>query len=201
MLQAKASSLINYIHRFVELSDEEITLLLSKVNYRKYLKGQYIVQQGDICRHSNFIVAGCARMFCLDEKGNEYTIMFAVEEWWASDLGSFISQENSDYNIQCLENTEVIQFDFEGQEELFDRIPTLDRFFRKVLERGLVATQKRIIGNFSLSAKERYLAFKEQYPNIEQRIPQYMLASYLGITKEFLSKIKSQLADQEVKLD
>jgi CRP-like cAMP-binding protein len=109
-------------------------------------------------------------------------------------MGSFIAQKPADYNVQCIENTELIQISYEANEELYILIPKLERFFRKIVERALVASQKRIVRNFSMSAKERYLIFKENYPKIEQRIPQYMVASYLGITKEFLSKIKSQLA-------
>ena len=129
----------------------------------------------------------------MNKKGQEHTVMFSVEDWWTSDLGSFITQTPADFNVQCLENTELIQFTFENLEELYTSIPKLERFFRKIIERAFVASQKRIIKNFSLAAKEHYLIFKETYPEIEQRIPQYMIASYLGITKEFLSKIKTQL--------
>lgn len=189
----KAKPLIDYIRKNIDLTTEEESLLLSKINYRKYLKGQYIVQQGDICKCSNFILSGCTRTFYVDDKGQEHIIMFAVEDWWTSDIGSFITQTPADYNVQCLENTAVIQFLYDNQDELYDDIPKLERLFRKMLERALVASQKRIVRNFSLTAKEQYLHFKQEYPKIEQRIPQYMLASYLGITKEFLSKIKSQL--------
>ena len=102
-----------------------------------------------------------------------------------------------DYNIQCIENTELFQISYDIIEELYIEIPKLERFFRKIIERALVASQKRIVSNFSLTAKERYLLFKETYPKIEQRVPQYMIASYLGITKEFLSKIKSQLIQNQ----
>jgi len=122
--------------------------------------------------------------------------MFSIEDWWTSDLGSFISQTPSDFNVQCLENTEIIQFSYDNIEEIFSKIPKLERFFRKIIEKAFVASQKRIIRNFSLTAKERYVIFRNSYPKIEQRIPQYMIASYLGITKEFLSKIKSQLIQE-----
>ena len=188
-----AKQLINYINKHISLTDEEASLLLSKINYRKYLKGQYIVQQGDVCKNNSFVISGCTKMFNMDNDGQEHIVMFSIKDWWSSDLGSFITQTPSDYNIQCIEPTEVIQFSYDNQEELFQEIPKFERFFRKILEKALVASQKRIVRNFSLTAKERYLNFKELYPTIEQRIPQYMVASYLGITKEFLSKIKSQL--------
>lgn len=194
MIEEKGKSLLEYISRYVTLNEEEEAILLSKVNYRKYLKGQYIVQQGDVCKSSSFIISGCTKTFYVDNKGQEHIVMFAIEDWWTSDIGSFITQTPADYNVQCLEPTEAIQFSYNVQEELLEKIPKLERLFRKMLERAFVSSQKRIVRNFSLTAKERYLYFKEQYPSMEQRIPQYLIASYLGITKEFLSKIKSQLA-------
>lgn len=185
--------LLDYINIYINLTVEEKTILLSKIIHRNYLKGQYIVQQGDICKSANFIISGCTKTFYTNKEGQEHTVMFSVEDWWTSDLGSFITQTPADFNVQCLENTELIQFTFENLEELYTKIPKLERFFRKIIERAFVASQKRIIKNFSLAAKEHYLIFKETYPEIEKRVPQYMIASYLGITKEFLSKIKSQL--------
>ena len=189
--------LLDYISKYVTLTNTEEQFLTSRLLSRKYIKGQYILQQGDISQTECFIISGCTKMFYLDDKGQEHIIMFSVEDWWTSDLGSFISQTPSDFNVQCLENTEIIQFSYDNIEELFSEIPKLERFFRKIIEKAFVASQKRIIRNFSLTAKERYLIFKENYPKIEQRIPQYMIASYLGITKEFLSKIKSQLIQKQ----
>lgn len=185
--------LLNYISNFITLTGEEESVLLSKIAYRKYLKGQYIVQQGDVCKQSSYLISGCTRTFFMDSKGQEHIVMFAIEDWWTSDIGSFITQTPADYNVQCIENTEVIQFSHDNQEDLFQEIPKLERLFRKMLEKALVSSQKRIVRNFSQTAREQYLFFKKQYPTIEQRVPQYMIASYLGITKEFLSKIKSQL--------
>jgi CRP-like cAMP-binding protein len=185
--------LLNYVRQHINLSQEEEEILLSKVTLRNYLKGQFTVQQNDICKNLNFVISGCLKTFYIDAEGQEHIVLFAIEDWWSSDLGSFITQTPADYNVQCIENTTVIQFSHSNLEELYIQIPKLERLFRKMLEKALVATQQRIIRSFSLSAKERYIKFKELYPKIEQRIPQYMIASYLGITKEFLSKIKSQI--------
>ncbi len=193
MIIKKAKAFINYINKHVVLTKEEEIILLSKLSYRKYLKGQYVVQQGDVCKYSGFIISGCTRTFYVDDEGHEHVVMFSLEDWWASEIGSFVTQTPSDYNVQCIENTELIQLSYDNQEELFIEIPKLERFFRLILERAFVDSQKRIVRSFSLTAKEQYLHFKTQYPETEQRIPQYMIASYLGITKEFLSRIKSQL--------
>ncbi|MEH6536232.1 MAG: Crp/Fnr family transcriptional regulator [Psychroserpens sp.] len=187
----KSHNFINFINNYVALTEEERKIILSKVSLRKYLKGQYVVQQGDVCRYSGFIISGCTRTFYVDDDGEEHIVMFSIENWWASEIGSFVSQKPSDYNVQCIEDTELIQLLFEDQEELFKAVPKLERFFRLILEQAFVASQKRIVSSFSLSAKDQYIQFTKQYPEIEKRIPQYMVASYLGITKEFLSKIKN----------
>jgi CRP-like cAMP-binding protein len=189
--------LLNSISKHISLSDEEVQFLTSKITFRKYLKGQYIVQQGDICKKQCYIISGCTKTFYMDAQGQEHIILFAIEDWWTSDMGSFISQTPADFNVQCIENTELIEITLNASEILFLKIPKLERFFRKIVEKAYVASQKRIIRSFSLTAKEQYLAFKELYPTIEQRVPQYMVASYLGITKEFFSKIKSQLAIED----
>ena len=192
MIKEKGQPLLNYIDKHISLSQKEEEFLLSKIKYRKYLKGQFIVQQGDVCNYECFVVSGCTKTFYMDEDGQEHIVMFSIEDWWTSDIGSFITQTPADFNVQCLEKTELIMFSFDIIEELYTEIPKLERFFRQIIEKAFVSSQKRLIRNFSLSAKDRYLYFKNQYPKIEQRIPQYMVASYLGITKEFLSKIKNE---------
>tara|TARA_R110002012_G_scaffold49843_3_gene129039 strand:+ start:3278 stop:3856 length:579 start_codon:yes stop_codon:yes gene_type:complete len=186
-------SLINYINGVINLKPEDIEILKNYVTERHYLKNQYIIQQGDICKTESFIVSGCTKTFYVHENGQEHIIMFSVKDWWTADIGSFVSQTPADFNVQCLEDTTVIQFHYDTIDELFEKIPKLERFFRKIIERAFVASQKRLIRNLSLSAKERYTYFRNTYPDFEQRIPQYMIASYLGITKEFFSKMKNKI--------
>ncbi|MEA1787695.1 Crp/Fnr family transcriptional regulator [Arenibacter sp. GZD96] len=190
------TNLLSYIKRYIELTDEEIAVLPEHVKIRTYLKGQYIVQQGDVCKYESFIISGCAKTFFIDTEGNEHVVMFAIENWWTADLGSFITQEPADYNVQCLEKTTVAQFTHESLELLYTQIPQLERFFRIIIQKAYVASQKRIVRNFSLTAKERYLIFRNRYRDIEQRVPQYLIASYLGITKQFLSKIRAELISE-----
>ena len=185
------SKLTNYINEVISLTGEEVTILNNFVTERNYLKNQFIIQQGDICKTESFIISGCTKTFYANENGQEHIIMFSLENWWTADIGSFVSQTPADFNVQCLEDTTVIQFHYDTIETLFEELPKLERFFRKIIERAFVASQKRLVGNLSLTAKERYLQFKTTYPDIEQRIPQYMIASYLGITKEFFSKMKN----------
>jgi CRP-like cAMP-binding protein len=185
--------LLDYIAQFVQLTPDEQSYLLSKVKTRKYLKGQFVVQNGDICKYENFVLSGCLKTYYIDTDGQEHVVMFAVENWWTADMSSFITQTPSDYNIQCLENSLLAQIYYEDLEQLYLQIPKMERFFRIIIQKAYISSQKRLVNNFSLPAKERYLQFREKYPQIEQRVPQYMIASYLGITKEFLSKIRSQL--------
>lgn len=189
----KFQPLLEYIDRVVQLDEEEKRKLTSFLTYRKFLKGQYFLQQGDICKNSGFVISGCTKTFYVDDQGQEHVVMFSIEDWWTSDMGSYITQKPSDFNVQCIENTSLIQFSYEQQNQMLEEIPKLERFFRKIIERAFVASQKRVVRNLSMTAKDRYLFFRNTYPKIDQRIPQYLIASYLGITKEFLSKIKSQL--------
>jgi len=186
---------LDHISRYIQLTSDEQSIFLSKVKFRKYLKGQFVLQNGDVCRHENFVVSGCLKTFYIDNEGHEHVVMFAIEDWWTADLGSFITQTPADLNVQCLEDSELIQITYSDLQQLYTEIPKLERFFRIIIQNAFVAAQKRIVNNLSLPAMERYIQFREQYPKIEQRVPQYMVASYLGITKEFLSKIRTQLAN------
>jgi len=186
---------LDHISRYIQLTTGEQSVFLSKVKFRKYLKGQFVVQNGDICRHESFVLSGCLKTFYIDNDGHEHIVMFAIEDWWTADLGSFISQSPADLNVQCLEDSELIQISYNDLQQLYIEIPKLERFFRIIIQNAFVAAQKRIINNLSLPAMERYIRFRDQYPKIEQRVPQYMIASYLGITKEFLSKIRAQLTN------
>ena len=190
--------LLDYLRKHVSLTEQEEKLLLSRASYRKFLKGQFVVQQGDVCKYESFVVSGCMKTFYQDNEGHEHIVMFAIENWWASDFESLITNTPATYSIQCLENTELIQFTYENRELLYEEIPKLERVYRIIFQRALIVSEKRIIRNFALPSKDRYLQFRAQYPEIDQRVPQYMIASYLGITKEFLSKIRGQLiSDQQ----
>ncbi len=185
-------SLIQYIQRYVSLTEDEQELIVQAFRKKRYLKGQFIVQSGDTCRYESYILSGSVKAFFVDAEGNEHVLMLGIEDWWIGDLASFSEESPADLDIQCLEDTLVAQITRPGLEGLFVQIPKMERFFRIIILRHLTFTQKRIIENLSLSAKERYLKFSERYPVLEQRFPQYLIASYLGMTKEFLSKIRNE---------
>jgi len=189
--------LIEYISQYISLTEEEEDALQSKFRVRKFLKNQFIVQNGDVCQFESFVLSGCLKTFYIDDNGQEHVVSFAVENWWTADLGSFITQTPAELNVQCLEKSVLAQIQYSELQQFYSQFPKFERFFRLIIQKAFVAAQKRIINNFSLSAKDRYLQFREQYPNIEQRVPQYLIASYLGMTKEFLSKIRSEIILQK----
>lgn len=183
------------LSRHIQLTDEEKELLWQAVTVRKYRKRQYVLQAGDVCRYENFVVSGCLRAYYIDDAGTEHIIMFAVEDWWTSDLLSFLTQTPSKLNIDALEDSEVLQIEHSALEALYLKIPKLERFFRIMMQNAYIAQQQRILFNISKTAKERYLYFIEKYPKLEQRLPQHQIAAYLGITPEFLSQIRKQLSE------
>ena len=187
--------LLTHIKKGTKLTEAEESLLLSKVNQRTYLKGQYILQSGDICKNQTFIISGKVRTFYLDNNGNEHIIAFGIENWWVGDICSFATQTPAAYNTQCLEKTTVVQISYTNMEELYQELPKLERYFRIIIQSAYGNMSKRLIRNHSMPAKERYLLFINSYPEIAQRVPQYMIASYLGITKEFLSHLRKQIAE------
>ena len=183
----------NYLNRYIPLTEEEQSIIAAKLKQRTYLKGQYILQEGDINKCQTFILSGKARTFYLDAAGQEHIVAFGIENWWVGDICSFSEQAPADFHVQCLEKTKVLQIPHQAMEELYEAVPKLERLFRLLLQKAYGNMSKRIIRNHSLSAKKRYVLFLEEYPDIAQRAPQYMIASYLGITKEFLSTIRKQM--------
>lgn len=187
-------SVLDYINRYVTLTDQEVDIFKSLSRVKKLRKRQYLVEEGELCRYENFVTKGCLRCYYVDPDGNEHIVQFAIEGWWISDLHSFLTQTPAHFNVDAIEPSEVIQIEYDHLQELYQKVPKFERFFRQIIQRAFVAAQERIIDSYSKDARQRYLEFSEMYPEIEQRVPQYMLASYLGITPEFLSKIRRRLA-------
>lgn len=193
----KLQPLLDYINRYITLTKEEESLLLSKVTVRKFGKSDFLVKNGDVCNFESFVLSGCVKTYFIDQDAQEIIVMLAIENWWTADLGSFISRKPAKLNVQCVEKTELAQIHYDDLQELYQQVPKLERFFRLIIQQAFVASQNRIVVNYSEPAKKRYLQFREQYASIEHRVPQYMVASYLGITKEFLSKVRRQLLNEK----
>lgn len=191
LTQASIEPLLNYFNKIIALNNEEKQLVTEKFQPRLYRKRQYILQEGDVCKQMNFVVRGCLRMFAIDDKGNTHILQFAAENWWITDISSFYERKNSKLNIDALEDTMVLQISFENLTSLYNEAPKFNRIFRVLIENSHVALQKRLLQNISSTAEERYLSFIQTYPQLSNRIPQTQIASYLGITPEFVSRIRN----------
>ena len=184
--------LLKNISRFITLTPEEEQYFLSLLKLKRLKKKQYLHQEGDICRYQYFVNKGCLRTYSIDEKGLEHIIQFAIEDWWISDMYSFLTQTAARYTIDALEDSELLCLEKNALEELYVKVPKFEKFFQHLLQNAFVALQERINTNLSQTADEQYCTFIEKYPLMEKRLPLKQIASYLGITPESLSRIRSQ---------
>jgi CRP-like cAMP-binding protein len=186
--------LIDYFNKILPLNDEEKAFADEVFKERRVKRRQFILQEGDICNTNTFIVEGCFRMFMVDENGKEHNLQFAIENWWIGDIGSFHSEKPSKLYIEAIENSVVLQVRKEDQLKLFVDYPKFNQIFRFLAENAMVGLQKRVLQNISSTAEERYLDFLKQYPQLFNRISNVQIASYLGVTPEFLSTIRKKIA-------
>lgn len=187
------SLLLQNIEKIVSLSDEEKKLILSKIEVHQYKAKTVLIQAGEICKHSYFVNSGILRSFNINDNIVEHVLQFACEGWWIGDMYSLITQKPGNLYIEVNEDAEVVLLSKENQEELFLEIPKLERFFRILTENSLVAHQERLMDNLSLSAEERFEKFCTKFPTLIQKVPQKQVASYIGVTPEFFSKMKAKL--------
>lgn len=196
----RSDLLITSLQQYIPLSDRDQQLIIACLRERKVKKGQFLVHEGAVSRCTNFVNEGSVRTYFIDLNGQEHIVQFAIEGWWISDLNSFILQVPATFNVQAIEDSVILELPFESLELLYEQIPKLERYFRIVTQRAFVAFQQRVVQNISMTAEDRYLAFQQKYPKIELRIPQRLVASYLGISAEFLSKIKKRLKEGKGKV-
>ena len=156
-------------------------------------KGNFLLLSGENVTHQYYVESGCLRTYFIDESGKEHTLQFAIHDWWISDYTAFFSEEKAILNIEVLQDSVLYKISKKDMDILFTQMEGLNAFFRKKMERAFASFQKRILANLSQSATERYLDFVENYPNIEQQVKNYHIASYLGITTETLSRIRKEL--------
>ena len=184
--------IINYILRYVELTEEEIVRLTAFFKIKTVRKRQFIVQPGFVCRYKSYVVKGAFRAYLADNEGKEHTLAFAIEDWWISDYSSLIYQEPATLFVEALEDSVLIQIDYKDEQTFLKEIPKLEKFERIITQRSLAFQHKRLLSNFTKTAEERYDEFMGKYAEIAKRVPQYALASYLGFSTEYLSKIRNR---------
>lgn len=188
--------LAQQIKKDVQVSDEELRFICREFKARQVGKSEFLLTQGKTCRFEGFVQEGCFRIFTIDEEGNERTLYFAVKGWWLMDIDSFMHQTPSELNIQALEDSKVLLIHKVDKERLYLELPVVEKLFRIMSQQALIAWQRRLMRNHCLTAKERYQHFKETYPTIANKLTDKKISSYLGITPEFLSKIKRKISEE-----
>ncbi|HVU54279.1 MAG TPA: Crp/Fnr family transcriptional regulator [Puia sp.] len=178
----------------IPLSEEEFEVCKTLFTSKKVRKKQFLQQEGDVSRYQFFVNNGLLRSYTIDEKGVEHILQFALEGWWTADLYSFFTEEPSLFNIEALEDSELLLITRPSWETLLEKLPVLERYFRILIQNSLIATQRRLMESLSETAEKKYLKFMKMYPESIQRVPQHMIASYLGITRETLSRLRRDIA-------
>lgn len=176
----------------IQLSNTELENICAYFKPETIQKKDFLLTQGSICKFEGFVLEGCFRIFTIDKKGNENTLYFAAKDWWVMDIDSFMNQKPSDLNIQALEDSKVLLINRTDKSTLYKTVPAAEKLFRIMSQKAIVAWQRRLIRNNSQSAKQRFLHFTDTYPNIVSKLTDKQIASYLGISHEFLCKIKKQ---------
>lgn len=184
--------LLSYFNHLIPLNDNESELVTSKFQPRLFRKRQYLLQEGDVCTHLNFVVRGCLRMYKVDENGSIHILQFAAENYWINDLGSFHSIKPSLLAIDAIEDTVVLQITHEDLISLYIKAPKFDRIFRVLVENSYIRLQERLLQNISSTAEERHESFLELYPQLVNRLSQVQVAAFLGISPEFLSRLRNR---------
>ncbi len=184
------SDLAAYIRRYIEIDEGQLAHFHSYLTPKKLGKKQYLLRSGQTCKGRYYITKGCLRLYYIDTKGHEQIIHFGIENWWITDYDSLLNGGPSRMNIQAIEPVELLELSENSLSELYLKVPQTERLFRSIMERTYIAIQRRMEYMFSLNSEELYKSFITANPKFVQRVPQYMLASYLGITPEYLSALR-----------
>ncbi|MCU0384859.1 MAG: Crp/Fnr family transcriptional regulator [Flavihumibacter sp.] len=188
--------LFDYVHRYTGtlLSEDEFALLLSHFTYKKIRKKQFILQEGEVCKHFAFILKGAMRQFYVDDSGMEHVVNLSIENWWAGDQESYVLVTPSKYYIEAWEESEVLLITYQNKLKLGKDFPAFNELLQRLDERNTIASQKRITSMISMTAEQRYKNFLESYPYFSERFPNHIIASFIGVTKDTLSRIRKKAA-------
>jgi CRP-like cAMP-binding protein len=186
------NNLIQHIRKYIDLSDSEVLVFNEYFETHKLAKKQFILQEGKVCKHLYFVEKGCLRMYFVNKKAVEQIAQFALDGWWISDYQSFINHTPSEYYIQTIEESIIVSIDNQKFNELLNELPKLERYFRKIMQKSIAEAQLRSKLLYEMSKEEFYVHFSTSFPEFMQRVPQYMIASYLGLTPEYLSELRKK---------
>jgi CRP-like cAMP-binding protein len=179
----------DHIEKILPLTDEEFSFVSAHFSTRKYKKHQYLVQEGDEVKHCFLVISGLLKLVYNDDNGKDHIVSFAMEDWWESDYYAFYTQSTATMSLQCIEDTEVYCFSFDNYKKLCAEFPKIEHFFLQKTNFGFLAAQRRILSLLTSNAKERYEQLLKQYPSLLQRVPKSLLAAYLGVSRETLSRL------------
>lgn len=186
--------LFNKIKSSITLSSQAEEYLNSIAEKKTVTKGTFLINQNEAVKKTFYVTSGCLRSYCIDRNGKEHTLQFAIKDWWISDFIAIYNNELATLTVECITDSEIIEFNFKELDNIHSLFPEFEIFQRKNLERHVVSLHKRILNQLQLTALERYNLFLEQYADIEQYTPNYHIASYLGITQQSLSRIRVEKA-------
>lgn len=185
--------LSQHFEKHVQFTQEERDAILACYHPLSLKKKEHLLKAGAIPKYDCFVVSGCVRQYMLDSEGKECTLFFATEDWWVNDLYAFLHQEASPVSIQALENSELLVISKADKDMLYETVPKMERLYRIMLQKAFAALQRRMVDNLTKTAEQRYVDYLEKYPQIASRLNNLQIASYLGISHEFLSKIKKRV--------
>ena len=187
---------VKYVNRYIQLTEEEEAYFISLLRIVRVKKKQFIVQPDFTCKYRTYIVQGAMRAYLITPDGKDHSIALAIEDWWISDYNSYLFQQPATLFVEATEDSVLIQIDYNAEKLLQETLPKFDKFLRIITERSFAFLQKRLLSNLSKTAEERYNEFVNKYPSMAARFPQYTIASYLGFSTEFLSKIRNKRANK-----
>ena len=186
----------NHIKAYVDISDEKLDHYCSAFSLKKLKKKDFILREGEICGFEGFVVKGCFKVSHIDHHGAEQVLYFGIENWWISDIDSFVNRIPSKLNIQAIEDSEILVISKESKEKLYMEIPEVEKLMRLKFQQSIIALQRRIIDNLSKTSDERYLDFLREYPETANRLTNIQIAAYLGVTPEFISRIRRKIVNK-----
>ena len=185
-------NIIQHIRKFVGLSESEVVTFNKYVETHQIKKKEFINQQSGVCKQMYFVEKGCLRMYFINKKGVEQITHFALDGWWLSDYQSFMNNTPSDYYIQTIEESTIVSIDNQNLDKLLIELPQLERYFRIIMQKAVAGAQHRSKLLYEMSKEEFYFHFSTSFPEFMLRVPQYMIASYLGLTPEYLSELRKK---------
>ncbi|UCA62078.1 Crp/Fnr family transcriptional regulator [Chryseobacterium rhizoplanae] len=186
-----------HIREYVDISDEKLEKYCSAFTLRKIKKKEFLLTEGSVCEFEGFIVKGCFKVFHTDRNAYEQILYFGIENWWISDIDSFVNRIPSKLTIQALEDSEILLISKENKEKLYQEMPEVEKLMRLKFQRSIIALQRRILDNLSKSSEERYIEFLQDYPQTAHRLTNIQIAAYLGVTPESLSRVRRKIVKKD----